>query len=71
MKKSIATPQLEYELAMAFAKQLFQTSPYKHYESDLYTQFSKILSTDANKSLLPETISGRLWLSREEIPAAN
>jgi len=36
-------------LAVSFAKQLFQSAAYKHYETDMYSHFSNILSTDTNK----------------------
>jgi len=48
-RKTISTPQPEYELAVSFAKQLFQSPPYNNYESDLYQHFSTLLSTDTNK----------------------
>ena len=49
IKRSISTPQPEYELAVSFAKQLLQSSSYKHYKSDIYAHFSNILSTKSNK----------------------
>jgi len=36
-------------LAVSFAKQLFQSAAYKHYETDMYSHFSNILSTETNK----------------------
>ena len=51
-KKSIATPQPEYELAVQFAKSLFNQPPLVNYESDLYNHFSKILSTESNKLVI-------------------
>ena len=36
-------------MAVSFAKQLFQSAAYKHYETDMYSHFSNILSTDTNK----------------------
>ena len=48
-RKTICTPQPEYELAVSFAKQVFQSPNYKNYESDLYRHFSALLSTDTNK----------------------
>ena len=48
-RKTISTPQPEYELAVSFAKQLFQSPPYNNYESDLYQHFSTVLSTNTNK----------------------
>ena len=48
-RKTISTPQPEYELAVSFAKQIFQSPPYNNYESDLYQHFSTVLSTDTNK----------------------
>jgi hypothetical protein len=48
-RKTISTPQPEYELAVSFAKQVFQSPNYKNYESDLYRHFSALLSTDTNK----------------------
>ena len=47
--KLSSTPQPEYELAVSFAKQIFQSPPYNNYESDLYRHFSTLLSTDTNK----------------------
>ena len=45
VKKTVATPQPEYELAVQFAK-LFLSPAYKHYETDLYAHFSYLLSTE-------------------------
>ena len=48
-RKSISTPQPEYELVVSFAKQIFLSPAYSNYERDLYQHFSTLLSTDTNK----------------------